>query len=218
MEVYLMTWKITLEKCIPPILFSLLIKAKNVIIRKSLRQRLFGGNIELFSNQLKNANVYFEYGCGDSTLFASQIPGLEVHSVDTSQVWADAVSKSTKNRVIWVDVGDLLEWGRPSDYSKRANYKTYREALWANDKQPDVVLIDGRFRVACFLTVLLKVQKQTSIIFDDYTFRKNYHIIEELISPHRIEGRQALFNATPLNESDRKRVSDLLEKFEYVMD
>jgi hypothetical protein len=37
--------------------------------------------------------------------------------------------------------------------------------------KPDLVLIDGRFRLACFLHPLLAAAPGTPILFDDYTNR-----------------------------------------------
>jgi protein O-GlcNAc transferase len=37
---------------------------------------------------------------------------------------------------------------------------------------PDVVLIDGCFRVACFLACWANIQRPTTVIFDDYTERR----------------------------------------------
>ena len=57
----------------------------------------------------------------------------------------------------------------------------------------DVILIDGRFRVACFLYCLLKSKEGSFIFFDDYINRSYYHVVEDIIPAFDLCGRQAVF-------------------------
>lgn len=41
----------------------------------------------------------------------------------------------------------------------------------------DLILIDGRFRVACCLKVFKQINKECFIAFDDFLDRKVYHIV-----------------------------------------
>ena len=43
----------------------------------------------------------------------------------------------------------------------------------------NIILIDGRFRVACALDVFKKIKNDTIILIHDYSKRINYHIIEK---------------------------------------
>jgi len=43
----------------------------------------------------------------------------------------------------------------------------------------DLILIDGRFRVACALNLFDQIENNTTIIFDDFLNRKNYHVVLE---------------------------------------
>ena len=84
------------------------------------------------------------------------------------------------------------------------------------DKTPDFVLIDGRFRVACFLTTLLYAEKDTLVLFDHYVDRGIYKIVEKFIKPIQINGRQAVFRiqkSFPENE-----LKDYISRFELVFD
>lgn len=59
---------------------------------------------------------------------------------------------------------------------------------------PDLVLIDGRFRVACLLTALLKAKAGTVILFDDYLNRRElYGRVEDLLLMRKQIGRMAEF-------------------------
>ena len=86
------------------------------------------------------------------------------------------------------------------------------------EDKPDLVLIDGRFRVASFLTSLRECKVGTKIIFDDYEFRAHYHIVEDFIKPDRIFGPQAIFEVTSKDNLNFSALDKLINKFEYVMD
>ncbi len=59
---------------------------------------------------------------------------------------------------------------------------------------PDLVLIDGRFRVACFLTTLLQARPGTIVLFDDYVGRnERYGQVETYVQPDRLVERMAVF-------------------------
>ena len=121
----------------------------------------------------------------------------------------------------WIDCGELEEWGRPKTYEKRENFQNYINAIWQYPSfKPDLILIDGRFRVACFLTSLLNSNPGTKIIFDDYFDRAQYHIVEEFIQPIGKCGRQALF-IVPMEEFETLSIEKIkleILNFRYVLD
>ena len=43
----------------------------------------------------------------------------------------------------------------------------------------DIILIDGRFRVACGLDIFNKIRNDTIVLIHDYINRKSYHILED---------------------------------------
>ena len=88
--------------------------------------------------------------------------------------------------------------------------------IWTKEKLPELVLIDGRFRVASFLTCLIYGRPGTEIFFDDYVGRQYYHIVEELIRPLATSGRQGYF-VIP-EDLDKNKALEFLDKFMYVMD
>ena len=58
-------------------------------------------------------------------------------------------------------------------------------------------LIDGRFRAACFLTVMLRTNSPVTVLFDDYKNRPNYHVVEDYVKPAEMRGRMARFEVQP---------------------
>lgn len=146
---------------------------------------------------------------------------IPILSVDSSNEWVELVKTRSKDsqclNIRCADVGIVGDWGRPLNYQKRSNFHEYTDWIWEQSITPDMVLIDGRFRVACFLTCLLKAPKGTRIIFDDYTNRPEYHLVEEFLPVKEICGRQALF-ITDTQLENQAKISNLIEKFRYVMD
>lgn len=59
--------------------------------------------------------------------------------------------------------------------------------------RPDLVLIDGRFRVACFMATLLFAQPGCRILFDDYGDRPDCIVVERFVKPSSMAGRVAEF-------------------------
>lgn len=190
--------------------------------RDTRRTPLFEGDEALFIDILNQTRVYGEYGCGASTIWVARNTGCAIRGVDTSRVWIDTVAAACTDRadidLHHSDLGDLGDWGRPVSYSKARDFPDYTDWLWRSGARPDTVLIDGRFRVCCFMTSVLNADPGTRLIFDDYTNRPWYHIVEDILPVARTCGRQALFQVPGPGAIDRARATDLVEKFRYVFD
>jgi hypothetical protein len=179
---------------------------------------LFGGKPEFLSGLAPRARIYGEYGVGASTSWMAEQTTARIIGVDSSAEWIGKVRATVppdRADLRHVDVGDLGSWGRPKDYRRRHAFRDYVEGLWTGDTRPDLVLIDGRFRVACFLKSCLEAAPGTPIVVDDYTRRPDYHVMAEFVTPEDVNERQALF-VVP-SGIDRSRFSEELERFIYVM-
>jgi len=193
-----------------------------IIIRSSHPSVLFSRNDALFKRVLKNVKIYGEYGCGKSTLWVLQNTTAQVISVDTSTYWINEVSKdNVKNNarlmIKYVDLGDVGDYGYPIDYSRGDFFNLYTDFLWHQDEKPSVVLIDGRFRVCCFLTSLKFADEGTHIIFDDYMNRPEYHIVEKYVERAEHCGRLCLFIVPSPQEINLDSLEKDINNFRYVM-
>jgi hypothetical protein len=158
--------------------------------------KLFDGDDALFREVVSTAQVYAEYGVGLSTGHVYTNTSARIVSVESSVEWANRIAKgkdSSRIKIYAIDLGPLGEWGTPLTYAKRANFPAYVGAIWQAGAKPDVVLIDGRFRVASFLASVLHSAPGTRILFDDYIDRPHYHLVEEFVPRRETCGRQALF-------------------------
>jgi hypothetical protein len=145
---------------------------------------------------------YLEYGVGGSTLHAFQMGARHLVSVDSSKDWINAVQQQLSNAahvdLLYCDIGQVGAWGRPTCDEGLYAYHTYMVAPWniVHEKklEPQLIFVDGRFRVACFLYSLICATPGAIILFDDYMNRKHYHIVEEFCSRRGNYGRMAMFH------------------------
>lgn len=161
----------------------------------------------LVAEAYEGATTILEYGSGSSTLFASNLSGKCIFSVESSGEWVARLRTSLEKAktstvcLYHVDIGPVGDWGHPVDATHWFKFHEYPLRIWYEPefKAPDVILIDGRFRVACFLISLLHVTKPTLVLFDDYADRDRYHVVEEFAPLERKVGRMAVFNIAPRN-------------------
>lgn len=170
------------------------------------------------------AGAILEYGSGGSTVLAAEMGGKRVWSVESDQAWAEMMrgwfaqnppAKGTEMEIIWSDIGPTRDWGFPRDASGWKTYARYPLRVWdlPGFVQPDVVLVDGRFRTGCALAAALRTARPVTVLFDDYAPRKQYHRVEHFIgAPRRMIGRMAEFEVTPL----APRSGDLLTIIEMM--
>ncbi|MTJ04233.1 MAG: hypothetical protein FH759_05995 [Sediminimonas qiaohouensis] len=165
---------------------------------------------EAESNALRaayaDADVILEYGSGGSTVMGAEL-GKRVLSVESDKKWAkmmrDWFVSNPPSRavdVIWSDVGKTKKWGYPVDDSGWKRFARYPLEVWdlPEFEHPDVVLVDGRFRVGCALATAYRITRPVTLYFDDYVNRRRYHEVETFIgAPVETYGRMARFDLEP---------------------
>lgn len=169
--------------------------------QKIITPHLGKSGLSIFEDYVSKANGYLEYGSGGSTLTAQRLGAKHIISVDSSKEWYQNIKKelagSSNTDLIYCDIGAVGCWGKPINNDGIQNYHAYMVSPWklAQEKNIDVdlVMIDGRFRVACFLYSLLCAKSGTVILFDDYAFRHRYRIVVEFCKKQKSHGRMAEF-------------------------
>lgn len=160
---------------------------------------------EFLRSKYETAAAILEYGSGGSTLLAATLH-KPCHSVESDAQWAAALNKALLQlsatptaRAMHIDIGPTKEWGYPDGTDHWAQYWRYPLEVWTENTefQPDLVLIDGRMRKACFAATLLQTRKPVTVLVDDYTDRSYYHEIETLVPVNAIVGRMAEFRIAP---------------------
>ncbi|MEX0860802.1 MAG: hypothetical protein WEB63_04030 [Cucumibacter sp.] len=156
---------------------------------------------EYFEAALGKAHIYLEYGMGGSTRAALEA-GLEVISVESDKRYCRAVAAqlgySGRATLIHADIGIVVRAGRPLNTLRTTKntrrWAKYVTAPWDAAAEarriPDLVLIDGRFRVACgaYSLMQLRDHPETQVLVHDYAMRPSYGALEaicraEMVSP-----------------------------------
>lgn len=183
---------------------------------------LFEGDDQAFKALASQAKVYGEYGCGASTRWVAAQTGAHILAVDTSEIWIKSVLADIGNRdsasLHWVNLGPLADWGRPVGFTESDRFPEYTDWLWQQPEKPDLVLVDGRFRVCCFATSLKYAAEGATIVFDDYTNRPHYHIVETLLPLSSKCGRQAIFKVPSRDTLNLDEVDKMIANFRFVID
>lgn len=162
--------------------------------------------IGCLSYHLSKSIYYLEFGSGYSTLLASKNPDISIVSMESDQEYLNFLQEKIRSQginlsniaFVHLDIGPTKEWGWPSSALNASVFPNYAVGAMSKLKlkefTPDLILIDGRFRVASFLWSLLMFPKAV-ILFDDYLERDYYHVVEEVLRPKEKVGRIAIFKA-----------------------
>jgi hypothetical protein len=169
------------------------------------RPHMEAAGLALLSERLSSSSCFLEYGAGGSTMLAAEIGVPKIYSVESDRAFLCAVKEAVAEVAPaaklfdqYVDIGPTVEWGNPRDSSKATKWPLYSSSIWSeiitqSEDDPDLVLIDGRFRVASFLATLIFAKPGTTILFDDYVDRPHYHVVEKYLRPVSQAGRMAEF-------------------------
>ena len=167
---------------------------------------------------LKSENV-FEFGCGGSTIFISNNQNIKnIHSVDSDIDWINKVKEDLpkKTKLRYIDINaDSHNWGHPKDHSKIDDWPKYSSALLKiRNFFPDLILVDGRFRVACALKSISRMKKDSYLMIHDYTLIhqrvENYFNI--------VDKARNLYVFNKKNNINERELKKDIKRYEYICD
>lgn len=142
--------------------------------------------------------------------------------VESDKFWVDTLHKEAGPlcKVDYVDIGPTKAWGYPVDDTHKEKFTDYSEAILKHDRAFDLILVDGRFRVACTLNAIkhtLKKQQNpadTLIYIHDFWDRADYHVVLEFLDTEQVAESAGLFRVKKnINPALLEKV---LEKYKYV--
>ncbi len=181
---------------------------------------------EFLAEEIKKAHYFLEFGAGYSTKLALKNPNCQVISIETSEKYIENLRSeltqegldTSRVKFLHVDIGPTRDWGRPTDESKIDSWPNYTVVPWQFIKnqnfKPDLILIDGRFRVATLLQAW-RYAPGCTVLFDDYKNRPHYHKVQALIKPSQKVGRIAVFKIPKWFRVGNKRQRQLLQIFRF---
>jgi len=138
--------------------------------------------IQFFLMQLSYCNNYLEFGSGNSTLLVINNSTIKnIVSVEADfEFWNKLFENNNEIQIaiktqrltsLLINIGQTGEWSYPIDNSEYHNYPNYSSIPYNHNRTYDLVLIDGRFRVACALHCCLDLSEDTRVLIHDFTDR-----------------------------------------------
>jgi hypothetical protein len=192
-----------------------------------MKPHLANNDLKMFYKYLNKSTNYFEYGSGGSTYQASIRTNIQkIYSVESDRDWHLKLKNIFKNKnnihFIYNEMDTKPNtWGNPGPKSNKTqwiNYSNYITLLDEESKKKiDLVMIDGRFRVACCLKCFSAINNDCFIAFDDFLNRPHYHIVLNFydIVEKTSDNRMVILK----KKKDVESVPDeLIQKYELLKD
>lgn len=169
--------------------------------------RMPAGEAEAVRSACRAARRIVEYGAGGSTIFVARECDAALLSIESDPDWRDRVAAELAAlapgrqdvTLRHVDIGPVGAWGVPAGPAAFRKFASYPLSPWVDPVfgPPDLVLIDGRFRLGCFAATLLNATAPLTLLWDDFGDRPGYHAALSLVEPEAMIGRLARFRITP---------------------
>lgn len=161
---------------------------------------------DFVQERYRAAGCILEYGAGGSTVFAAGETGAQILSIESDRDWAAKISGYLEREglsrpgveIRWVDIGPTGPWGKPTRARDWGKFHSYPTQPWHDAGfDPDLVLIDGRFRLGCLVAAALHCRRPMTVLIDDYAGRPPYHRAEAILPLTRMIGHMAQFDLEP---------------------
>jgi hypothetical protein len=143
--------------------------------------------ISIFDEAIKNSQHYLEFGLGGSTIRAIQRSKAKIYTVESSFGWLAYMRRYMIVRffegkclhIHSVNIGPTRDWGFPDNDNDI--FEAYSSSIFhvIDPELVDLALVDGRFRVACTLKIIMSCCENSNlkILIHDFWNREQYHIL-----------------------------------------
>jgi hypothetical protein len=174
-----------------------------------------------FAAQLSRVDSYVEYGSGGSTVLAAAL-AVPFATCDSDKRFLSAVERkiqllgyaSPRQQIFrYAGVGPVTYWGTPLVAKPRSQrrimmFRQYSALPCSPEwlKGEVLVLVDGRFRVACALKAAKALSLgglRYSVVVDDYATNDSYNVLERHIFLKQRVGRMAIFGDSFLSDEQQ---------------
>ena len=174
----------------------------------------------------ENANI-LEFGCGGSTRFFLEKGAKKLISIDSDAGWLRALltnkviatfHKHGKWCPVYADIGSTGNWGAPVDKTPQIHWLNYHQYCWNgfSNRQFDLILVDGRFRVACVCQALLRCDRENMLLaIHDFWNRPQYHAVLDFLDA--IEKKDSLGIFKPKATIDWQELSLVLQNNQFCV-
>lgn len=143
----------------------------------------------IFDEAIKESRHYLEFGLGGSSLRTIQKSKAMIYTVESRPEWINYMRKylavrnheNKRLNIFSVNIGPTCEWGYPKPDNPQELFEAYSSSIFdsVDKKSIDLAFIDGRFRVACTLKLILECHENHNlkILIHDFWNREQYHIV-----------------------------------------
>ena len=131
-----------------------------------------------FLSLLTKDTVFFETGSGCSSVIAKYY-AKKTYAVEGCQKFYEiGIKNGLKDVLLFNDLKpDNPTWSFPGKKSNINDWKKYFQA-YKKEYDADIILIDGRFKVATAMDIFNKIRNDTIILLHEYFTRPSYFILE----------------------------------------
>jgi hypothetical protein len=191
--------------------------------KMSMPVRMTPAEAALLEQHITPGADYLEFGSGGSTFLALSCGVGVCRSVESDPDWLarmrqfQAIAEAeAEGRLIFepVDIGPVGDWSVPSSDEAMRKWPSYFLSIWEKcPRAPDLVLIDGRFRIACAVAALIVCPATTCLLvhdfFEKHPMRSNYRSMLDVADI--VEAEEDLIS---LRKKDDVSIGQLLSRLE----
>jgi len=192
-------------------------------------------DLQVFAVEVGKASTYLEWGSGGSTAFVIKKDNIKkMHTLESDDAWLKELSThwlihqaigDSRLTLELRNIGRTGKWGRPVNDHAAARYPHYSDLPETSPSNTtgldahrtkehfDLIFVDGRFRVACFLKALRDAPKPFRLMIHDYE-RLEYHVVERFATKVKQDDILAVF--TPKESIDGRELDAEIKKYEFV--
>ena len=142
------------------------------------RPHLTQNELIAFLSFLTKDTIYFETGSGCSSLIAKYYTKKSYAVEGCKDFYEQGIKNGLKNNLIFHDLKpDNPLWSYPG---KKSNINDWKKYFQSYDKSynADVILLDGRFKIATAMDIFDKINDDTIVFIHEYQERPSYFVLE----------------------------------------
>lgn len=169
--------------------------------------------LALLQSAMRKSENYLEFGAGNSTCMAIKTINIRnITVVESDSVfWNDqmltmpSVEKAyeaKRLKFILVDIGVTTHWGYPVNTTCINQWAMYHSCAFQTDAPYDLILVDGRFRVACILHACLSCTEGAQILIHDFFNRPVYWVVRPFLKLEEQVDTMGLFSIKKTGNRD----------------
>lgn len=142
--------------------------------------------------KISSSKIFLEFGSGNTTIFAKK-NNINCFSIESDRNFYHYLKRKVNKNLFLYSLGLVEFYSYPlfrniflkKFYKKRALLYSSKifDKLQSEKIFPDFILVDGRYRVLCMLTIFRFLKQNdlfnTCVVLDDFKFRDYYNVITQ---------------------------------------